>query len=170
MRWGLAAVLAALVLAAPAAAGSSFTDPTGDSGTAADIVSVTVSNDTNGQYTFVVGFASDYVGNDNMGIYLDTDRNPNTGDANASGADYSISDDRASQTFELDKWDGSQWTAAAEGSFTLSVSSDHRSVTASVNKADLGGATSFNFYVGSYDGNGGAGHYDDAPSGSGTFE
>jgi hypothetical protein len=172
---GIAIALLALTAAtAHAATGGitpqTYTDPAGDSGAAPDITAVAVGNDAAGQYDFDVTFATDYVGTAQLYLYLDTDRNTGTGDTNEDGADYLIFDDDASSTFEVDSWNGADWTSSSYA--TASVAADPRSLEISINKSELGDATSFDFFVGVL---GAAladatGPFDDdAPSGSGTF-
>ena len=90
----------------PPGGGSTFTDTPGDSGTAPDIGSVTISNDANGQIAMQIGIANaptlaaDMV----VGVLLDTDQNPATG-APGVGFDYAIL--IASQGYALAHWDGS---------------------------------------------------------------
>jgi hypothetical protein len=177
----VAAVLAALsmlVIAASAPAASSatttpttFTDPLGDGGTAADISAVKISNDDRGQYTFDVAFATPYGDSAYFYLYLDTDRNASTGDPAEAGADYSLFDDHATHSFDLNKWDGSRWVPAPSVStVSVVVAPGGTSLTVSLNRSDLSGASGFNFVVYSVDGDGSAGHYDDAPSGTGMLE
>ena len=144
-------------------------DPAGDSGTAPDIVGVSVTNDDRGQYRFTITFATPYGSASSSEIFLDTDRNSSTGDPQGAGADFLLYDDRASQDSELDAWGASGWQKASSNSLGVQVGSDQKSITFAIGLADLKGASSFNFFVASYDGDGGDGHYDDAPSGNGTF-
>ena len=58
----------------------SFSDQTGDSGTAADIATVSVTNDDQGQYGFDIALATPYTTTGGLSLYLDTDMNPTTGD------------------------------------------------------------------------------------------
>jgi hypothetical protein len=171
----LAAVAAMFVVLAPGAQAANsppqrFTDPSGDAGTAADITSVDVSNDDQGQYTFDVTFATAYGDTNSFAFYLDTDQNPATGDPNAAGADYFFFDDHASHSFDLLKWSGTDW-AEAPSSSTASVliGADNLSLTASVNRSEIGDPVAFDFFVVSGEGDLSAGHFDDAPSGSGTW-
>lgn len=168
------ALLALTAATAHAATGGitpqSYTDPAGDSGTSPDITTVAVGNDAAGQYEFDVTFANDYSDTSQLFLYLDTDRNASTGDTKEEGADYLIFDDHASRTFEVDSWNGTDWASSADT--TASITADPRSLEISINKSELGGATSFNFFVGILDSasaDGTDSFDDDAPSGSGTF-
>jgi hypothetical protein len=165
--------LLALTLATGAAATHSvnappvtFTDETGDSGTAADITTVAVTNDDKGQYFIDVSFATPYGATGTLTTFLDTDLNVATGDPQLLGADYALYDDHANHAFSLLKWNGTAWDDAPSAStVTVAVTTDSMKVSLSVNKSDLGDSTGFNFFIGSADGAGGAGHVDAAPSG-----
>jgi hypothetical protein len=172
---GAAAALAvALVLGGGAAAASSqpasFTDPAGDSGTAADITKVDVRNDDAGQYTFDLTFGTAYGATAALTIFFDTDQNAATGNQDWDGADYALFDDHASHSFDLYKWNGTDWDEAPSNSTaSVTVAQDDLSLTMSVNRSDLGDTAGFNFILLSEEGDGSTGHYDDAPSGSGHF-
>lgn len=173
---GVAIVLLALAAASAHAASADiqpqgFTDPAGDNGTAPDITALAVTNDASGQYEFDVAFGSDYGDKAQLFLYLDTDRNTSTGDTQQDGADYLVYDDHSSHSFEVDSWGGTDWTATNDSTASFTIASDNRSLQISINKSDLGGADSFNFFVASVDGASTAdtGYFDDAPSGSGTF-
>ncbi len=171
------ALVAASLLAATATASSrvtappsTFTDPTGDSGTAPDVTNVSVTNDDHGNYTFTVAFAAAYGDAGGVQLFLDTDKNPATGDPQSTGTDYIFLDDHASHSFDLLAWSGSDWQEASGGdTASVTVASDLKSVVFTINKSDLGNTTGFNFFVVSTDGDGSAGHFDDAPSGSGSW-
>jgi hypothetical protein len=175
---GSLAVLAVLCVAAAAPAvraatadPTAFTDTAGDSGTAADVGTVKVTNDDNGQYTFDIGFATPYGDTANVALYLDTDLNPATGSPNDIGADYMLYDDHASHSFWLVKWNGSDWEdAPSMASASVSIGAANASLTASINRSDLGDTGGFNFYVLSYEGDGSAGHSDDAPDGTAMWQ
>jgi hypothetical protein len=146
---------------------STNSDPTGDSGTAPDISSVSVTNDDQGLYTFNVSFATPYGDTASAEIFFDTDQNTGTG--NSFGADYVFLDDHASHSFSLYSWSGSDWQDTPGNTLGVTVGSDDKSIAFTVNKSELANSTTFNFFVFSADGDGSAGHSDDAPSGSGWF-
>jgi hypothetical protein len=165
----------ALVLAAASPAGRastappvSFTDPGGDSGTAADITTVAVTNDDKGLYTIDVGFATPYGDTGIFLLYLDTDMDPSTGDA--FGAEYLLADDHGSHSFSLEKWSGTDWLDTPQSTAAFTIASDDKSLTAAVNRSELGGATGFDFILLTTDGDLSDGHFDDAPSGTGSFD
>jgi hypothetical protein len=148
-----------------------FTDPTGDSGTAADITTVSVTNDDQGQYLFDVGLATPYTTTGVLSLYLDTDLNPATGDPKSAGADYLMIDDNTSQSAYFLKWDGTKWTDASPSATAKdSVSTDNKHVLLTVNKSEVGNSTGFNFFVEAIEGDGSDGHWDDAPSGTAVWQ
>jgi hypothetical protein len=169
-----AAVAVALVLTGGASAANSqpmsFTDPAGDSGTAADITKVDVQNDDAGQYTFNVTFGTAYVDTAALTIFLDTDQNAATGNQDWDGADYALIDDHGTHSFDLLKWNGTDWDDAPSFStVSVTVAQDNLSLTMSINRSDLGDSAGFNFILLSDEGDGSTGHFDDAPSGNGHF-
>ena len=148
-----------------------FTDETGDSGTAADITTVVVANDDLGQYSFDINLATPYGAAGGMSVYLDTDLNPSTGDPHSLGADYLIVDDNAANTGYFLKWDGTKWVDAPASSTVKDlVATDNKRVSLSVNKSEIGNSTGFNFFVESTDADGSDGHWDDGPSGAGSWQ
>jgi hypothetical protein len=167
----LTLVLAAAGSARPAAqvAPAVFTDPAGDSGTAADLTSVSATNNAQA-FTFDVGFAAPLVPTSIIDIYVDSDLNGSTGDPQALGADYLVEDVEADHTFGFYKWDGTKWSFVSTTTVAVSASSDQKSLTIDVGLGDLAGSKGFNFFVVSVDGDGTAGHLDDAPSGSGSWQ
>jgi hypothetical protein len=168
----LCAVVPATVSAGTRANASptTFTEPTGDAGTAADISSVVVSNDSSGQITFQVNFAAAPSSTDFVDVLVDADNNPSTGDPNAAGAEYDLEANIGNNSAGLGFWNGSTWTDAPSQS-TFSASQGTAQVTFSVNKSELGNTSEFNFWVDSSDGQGGAGHEDQAPdNGTWTYQ
>lgn len=147
-----------------------FTDATGDSGTAADIQTVNVTNDDLGQYFVDVTVATPYGGADGMSLYLDTDMNATTGDPQSLGSDYVIIDDNAANVFYFMMWNGTSWVDAPTNSTVKDVvSTDAKDVILSVNKSEIGNATGFNFFVVSTEGDGSTGHVDAAPEGTASW-
>jgi hypothetical protein len=147
MRSLLTAALVALALVvfpASAAAGSHWTDPTGDSGSAPDITSVDVSNDGAGNITFAVGLVAHpaIASDEGLGVYVDSDQNASTG--NRNGADYVVFLLQSGWAFYA--WNGSSF-AQVTSHGAISVSYTSAGFTVVINKADLGGASAFRFYV-----------------------
>ena len=169
----LATLAAAAVFAATAGAvtapPSTYTDPTGDAGTAPDISTISATNDDHGLLTITVGFATPYTASAILSIFVDSDKNGSTGDPNALGADYLLIDDYSSHTYGLLSWQNNDWADAADSTMGVVVASDNMSITFTINKSDLGDTSGFNFFVLSSDGSFDAGHVDDAPSGAGAF-
>jgi len=145
----------------------SFSDPSGDAGTAPDITGISVTNDDHGQYTITLTFANPYSNTAAAGILFDTDQNGSTGDT--FGAEYLFEDDHASHSFGLYSWGNGTWNQSADTTAAVTIATDNMSVTFTVNKSEIGNVTKFNFFAISIDGDGSAGHYDSAPSGGGDF-
>jgi len=176
MRRSSVFLLALTALLAPVGAGASpaqeraaapavvFRDAAGDGGTAADIATVRVSNDDQGRYTFDVGFATRYPADGGVKIYLDTDLNRATGDPQARGADYVLSDDNAQGAFSFLEWSRCWKPAARNATVSDSLSGDGRALSLSVGKSELGNSAGFDLRVESVEGDGSAGHRDLAPS------
>jgi hypothetical protein len=140
-----------------------YTDATGDSGTAPDVTSVSVSNTYTGQLGFQIGFASaaNLPGDSSLALLLDTDQNPATGDVNALGAEYALVLDGPTQTYGFFRWNGTGYEAAP--ATTVSVSQAN-GIYISVNRSELGGATGVNFHIRTIQGtNPAPGLIDDAP-------
>ena len=147
-----------------------FTDAAGDSGTAADIRTVDVTNDDLGQYLVDVTLATPYGAAGGMSLYLDTDMNAATGDPQSLGSEYLIIDDNAANAFYFMMWNGTAWVDAPTNSTVKdSVSTDAKDVLLSVNKSEIGNATGFNFFVLSTEGDGTDGHWDVAPEGTASW-
>lgn len=139
---------------------TTFTDPSGDSGTAPDIANVVVSNDANGQITFRVNVAKLAVPSPvQIIVAIDSDQNAATG---LSGTDYLLLADVSTNTFGLGHWSGTDFVDASAP--TATASTDSAGVTFVINRSDLGNATGLNFWVSAFDGSEAvAGHFDDAP-------
>jgi hypothetical protein len=167
----LAASVSILIVTTATAAAASgpvtFTDPTGDSGTAADITSVVVNNDAGGQITFQVNFGGPLASTHAAAVFIDADQNSGTGDPNVAGAEYAIWDDESTNGYAFQKWSGSAWAEASpEATVRVTGGGGTNQLTLSVNRSEIGGGPGFNFWVDSMDGNGGAGHEDQAPDSS----
>jgi len=147
-----------------------FTDAAGDSGTAADIRTVDVTNDDQGQYLVDVALATPYGAAGGMSLYLDTDMNAATGDPQSLGSEYLIIDDNAGNAFYFMMWNGTTWVDSPTNSTVKdSVSTDAKDVLLSVNKSEIGNSTGFNFFVLSTEGDGSDGHWDVAPEGTASW-
>jgi hypothetical protein len=146
---------------------TTYSDPGGDAGTAPDITGVSATNDDHGLYTVAVTFATPYAPTASLVIFLDTDQNSDTG--NKFGADYLFADDHGSHSFDLYSWSNANWNEAPHTTADVVIAPDNMSATFTVNKSELGNVAAFDFFALSLDGDGSAGHFDDAPSGSGWF-
>jgi hypothetical protein len=151
---GVATTLAATVATAmPQARADTFSDPVGDSQGAPDVTAVAISGDaatgTIQVRVTVTGFqpATRDGLERNVDVWLDTDGNRATGDPE-DGTEYGLVawNDPAGSFWDVGRWNGSDWGSAPESS-TMSFSRSGDVLTWTVNKSDLGGATSFSFYV-----------------------
>lgn len=145
------------------AAPSTFTDPAGDSGDAPDVTSVVVSNNTTGQVTFLVTFPAAPSGTLGTDIYIDSDRNGSTGDPNVAGAEWDLYQDWSTHQYAVGTWNGSSWVDAPATTVSVSTNGAGNQLSFSINRSEIGNTTGFNFWVDSYNGQGGAGHEDQAP-------
>jgi hypothetical protein len=124
-----------------------LTDPTGDSNGAPDITRVTVANDLSGMILFLVQVANrdGFVANDDVLVYIDSDRSAATGLAErGGGVDYLLRIDTTGQQFGLARWNGT--TFVPTPSTTLRVEW-RAGYVLFVNRSELGGTNSFAFFV-----------------------
>jgi hypothetical protein len=158
-----AAIVAALALiftpAASSQGGPPYSDPSGDSSSAGDISGVTVLADKgSGQVVFRISGSNLSTSPTLLtGLFIDSDANPATGDAQLFGADYVFAVDDTSYDFE--HWNGSDWVATPYS--TVRVGGGGSSVTISVNRSEIGNTSEFNFSARSLNGDTKA--TDDAP-------
>jgi hypothetical protein len=133
----------------PAVNSAQFVDPTGDAiGGGPDITRVALENDDAGTLRFSVTTPShsSLPSLKGIGFWFDSDRNTGTG---VGGTDYRVFIDPSSQTPSFDRWNAStgQWNSV---SGVLTFSGYSGGVwTVSMRTSGLGGASIFNFYVGS---------------------
>jgi hypothetical protein len=141
------AVAVLLAFAASAVAATSFTDPTGDAGTAPDVGGVQVANDNAGNITFTLTIANRTTldADDAVLLVLDSDRNPDTGN---EGSDYAVVVMDSASVFM--KWDGTDFAEFSHGPMTAGMTGGRATVT--VNKADLGNTTALDFGAVTFDG------------------
>ena len=138
---------------------ATFTDPSNDAGTAPDIHTVIASNDANGTYRFRINVDKlTLPSNVVVGLGLDTDGNPATGN---NGIDYVVLCDESNNSVQLVQWQSSQFRPV--NAPTLSAADDAAGLTIAINRSDIGNTSAVNFFVGTADGSGGAGHEDSAP-------
>jgi hypothetical protein len=163
---GIAVLVLALLAARVALAEQRFTDAAGDSGGAPDITVVNVANDAAGNLTFTAttnqpALAADGV----LTLWLDTDRNSSTG---GNGVEFSLF--VGSAGWRLNRWDGTQFVQASASSANSTYANGV--MTFRINKADIGGVSSFVFYLLSVQFNA-AGEIvarDDAPDGTAVYD
>jgi hypothetical protein len=130
-----------------------FTDPRGDNGSAADVLTVDAS-DSNGTISVDVGFEPSQVlpQGDSIQLEFDTDRNPSTGDQD--GGDYGLVmfgvPGPNPLAFAFFKLSGSSAVQVHVDSLSSTYALGH--VAMKIAAADLGGTTSFDFWVVSFHG------------------
>jgi len=166
-------VLCCAAVVAAAASGSSalhtagpstFSDPAGDAGDAPDLTTVAVSNDANGLITFVVTYQAPPSGTMGTDIYIDADRNGSTGDPNTAGAEWDLQQDWSTHQYAVGTWNGSSWVdAPTVSTAVVTTTAAGNQLSFSINRSEIGNTSDFNFWVDSYNGQGGAGHEDQAP-------
>lgn len=168
----LAAFVAAMVLATTASAGTkatTFTDPTGDSGTAPDITTVVVDADATGTIVLAITTANqaDLAADGVLDIVFDADRNGSTG--SPSGGEYRVLIFGQDKSFDFLRWDGTQWADASAGSLKIVHAPNTFGIV--INKSDLGGTGAFDFYVVGVQlaADGSVTARDDAPDGSAVW-
>jgi hypothetical protein len=157
------AATVALALVPAAGATGKYADPSGDSGTAPDITAATVASDKGGNIVLRVEAAAAVDGDNWIGVPIDTDLNPLTGNIMLLGAEYLFEVDSGGYGFA--HWTGSSWDWDTPYT-TVHVFTSASTATFIVNKSELGNTDAFNFWVHAGDGDGAA--YDDAPN-DGTF-
>jgi hypothetical protein len=163
---GLSVLVTTLLAAAVALGDSLYTDPAGDSGTAPDITAVSVAHDASGNLTFAVTTNQPTLATgDVLTIFFDADESSSTG---GDGVEFLLT--LGDSGWEFDRWDGTEFVEAAASSASAVYSNGV--LTFKLNKADLGGANTFVFYVVSYqyDEAGEVVASDDAPNGTAVYE
>jgi hypothetical protein len=143
MKKALLVALGALAFASPAYADQNYTDATGEDAAAADITTIAVANSPAAKtLTFKVQIGNMPTLEDNalVVVFIDSDRNVSTGD---SGFEYAFLADKTG--YELDKWDGTQYTAV--NPFTAQVSYNAGLFTAVFDPAAITAPKAFDFAV-----------------------
>ncbi|MEX1358449.1 MAG: hypothetical protein WD981_07490 [Gaiellaceae bacterium] len=156
-----AALLATLTVAAPAGSApaeqaalnaASFKDAAGDSGAAPDFTGVDVGNDVvAGPIVFWIKLenrSTDLTGDDVVFLLIDVDRNPETGDED--GAEYAVGVD--AESVWIDRWDGEAYVEMESSSLAATFFRSDRFLRVTIHPADLGGPSSFDFFVLSFAG------------------
>jgi hypothetical protein len=147
LRTLLPIAAAALVLAGPARADRTYSDPAGDSGAASDVTGVTVSNDA---VQVVLRFPVPspwpnlrYPDDQAWLLMIDADRNPSTGDM---GQEVRVFDRSGASVFA---WNGTAWVdAPPQGiSVRFELSSTSAAWRVQLPRTLLGGTTGFDFQL-----------------------
>jgi hypothetical protein len=118
-----------------------FQDSIGERADAPDITTVVVSNTNAGAITFKINGPARLTDDMLVGIDLDSDNNPATGDPQTLGADYAIELFQGSAN--LFRWDGANFTRRTNDppQSTLTFTG----LTIRINASELGNTTRFNF-------------------------
>ena len=169
-------VLAAVGLAGSAAlAGRSYTDPTGDSQTAADITSARVSGSANGTVVFTIGWAGAQLLPKGDVIYLevDTDQNGSTGGAEGEEVMVEFIGDPKEHgfgTWYYGRWDGTK-VNFERGAPSATAVFRAGEIELTMMAADLNNAKTFDFWLYSdqYDAGNKVIAEDVAPGGDGFY-
>lgn len=158
-RTGLVLAVAAFVVALPTAAGAlptgksspaaavantqTFTDSTGEDPAAPDITTIVVSNDDAGTITFRFNVPNrpQYARDIALIMFLDSDANQATGDAESLGADHVIQ--LIGGEILLFKWDGTDYSLSATQS-SLSYTWQSGAIVR-INASDLNNTRRLNF-------------------------
>ena len=146
-RAGPLALIATLaLLVAPAASSGNYGDASGDNiGGAGDVTAVTVAGDKgSGQLVFRIA-GSNIASSEQNVLFLDidSDANPNTGNLEDGGADYSFVVDN--DTYGFAHWSGTDWVDVTPT--TVRINGNTSQITVSVNRSELGNTADFNFSV-----------------------
>jgi hypothetical protein len=162
-------VLAATAAPSPRHANATFQDTVGDAegGLAPDLASVAVVDDPSG----TIGFGIDYANRvcaapgDFVAVFVDTDRNPDTG---SYGADAALAIDASANTVGAFRWDGAAYQPFYAPTLSASCDTANGFNAIFVSRTDLGVTTGFAFDVSSQFEQEGSRYYDQAPD-SGTW-
>ncbi len=135
---------------APASAGASFDDPGRDapSGLAPDVTRTDIWSDSAGIVTFHVEITNVPVLRDRdfFALFLDVDRDANSGSPTSDGADYAIAIRGSNGTVGLARWHNDAWDFdTPQDSLAASWSSGP---TIRIDRAELGGTAAFRFWIG----------------------
>jgi hypothetical protein len=160
-RIGVVVLVAAGVIALPAAAGAltqapaaasantqTFTDSTGETPGAPDITTIVVSNTDAGMITFRVNVPNrPQLGQDMLlDLFVNTDNNTTTGSQDIPGIDYVI--ELARGEINLYKWDGTNFTRRFGDPPAVTLRFTYNGgFTVSISAAELGNTKRFAFYL-----------------------
>lgn len=126
---------------------ASFSDAAGDSGAAPDITAVDIGNDVvAGPIVFWVTLANrpeGLVGDDTVGVLLDTDVNPATGDM--TGSEYLLI--VAADGSGLVRWDGTTYVEAGAASLAVDFSRIDKALRIEIHPNEVGDISSFSLFL-----------------------
>jgi hypothetical protein len=142
-----AMAILALLAAGGANADRAYSDPAGDSASAPDVTAVRTSHDSGGTITFVATTNQpDLAPDARIYVYIDSDRNPNTGlPIRGLGADYIFNHDGEYGTGFLFHVVGNFLMFDFES--TLITGYGAGTLTARINRSDLDGVERFAFLI-----------------------
>jgi hypothetical protein len=174
MLRGLVVALAAcVVLVCAASSGASgreqsYSDPAGDQqGTAPDVTTIVVSHVASGNITWRISVSNQPTlpADSQVVLWIDSDRNPNTGAPNTLGSDYVFL--VGADGYNFARWNGTEFDFDTPFA-TVSVAYT-AGATITVNRSELGNTNGVNFWVrGLQDTGSETANIDDAPD-DGTF-
>ncbi len=144
----VAAALALLSSPAAGAVPTSYSDPTGDNGAAADVGLVTVELAADGYLHIKATVANIQVPSPmpaSVIVAVDADRNGSTG--GIDGADYVVGVGLQDLQLVVAKWDGTQYVPGDPQQSEATVIAGSAGVEFRLRPAGLGGSTTFNFEV-----------------------
>ena len=133
--------------AAPSANRATFEDSRGEMANAPDITNVVVANNDAGRITITINGLPRLVEGMLVGIDIDSDNNPATGsqDPLSLGADYAI--ELVPGSANLFRWDGTSFTRRSNDPPQSTLVFSGTELAVSINAAELGNTTRFNFGV-----------------------
>lgn len=146
----LSGAMSSAANAAPAASSANrttFEDSRGEIANAPDITTVVVANNDAGRITITVNGLPRLVEGMLVGIDIDSDNNPATGsqDPLSLGADYAI--ELVPGSANLFRWDGTSFTRRSNDPPQSTLVFSGTELAVSINAAELGNTTRFNFGV-----------------------
>ena len=140
---------------------ANFTDPSGDAQGGPDITSVVISGDPATRSITVTATATNFPSTTTdalirvVSVWIDTDKNASTGDPE-DGSEYllQVVVTSAERWWAVGRWNGSTWEDAPQTP-PMSFLWRGDALSWTLNASNLGGASSFNFYVsaGTWDNN-----------------
>jgi hypothetical protein len=149
-----------------AAAPARYADAAADAVSGApELTTVVVSNDDSGAIRFRINVGNQprLARDSSLELFLDTDRNPGTGDPLSLGSDYRFALDGATQTFDFARWDGARFDSSASSQTAAVWYWSGASFT--IDRSELGGTARLAFWVRS----GGPGQAVDSAPNQGTW-